>query len=149
HLDFMALPDRAGEPELSDIAIDALKILKATEKPFFLIVEGGAIDWGSHSNQGDNAVGEVIEFDDTIEKTVEFLKSNDQLDQTLIIVTADHETGGLAINGPYKATLDEKPIQYAWTSTNHTAISVPVYAMGPGAEKLAGKVDQTQIHRVM
>jgi len=138
------------EPHLSDLTVRALEILSRDTDGFFLMVEGGAIDWACHGNKPEEAIGETLEFSKSIQKTLDFLKARGELPVTLIIVTADHETGGLALNGPYKEILPAgKAPDIAWTSTNHTGIPVGVWATGPGASALTGKNDNTFVYKVM
>lgn len=138
------------EPHLSDLALLTLDIIDDNPNGFFMIVEGGAIDWGGHANKFDQIVGETIEFDRTISRVVRQLKETGQFDDTLIIVTADHETGGLCITGPYKNPLSAgNALEAGFVSTNHTGIPVPVYATGPGSDALNGKNDNTKVFRVM
>lgn len=136
------------EPHLSDLTIKALDILKSKPKGFFLMVEGGAIDWACHENNFARSTGEIVEFDKSIEMTVEFLKKNKMFEDTLIVVTADHETGGMTIAGPYKKVLNatETP-QLNWGSKDHTAFPPMVYAIGPGSELFSGKGDNTFISK--
>lgn len=138
------------EPHLSDLALLALDLVDDNPNGFFLMVEGGSIDWGGHANKFELIVGEVVEFDRAVGRVVKALKDSGKLDETLIIVTADHETGGLCIDGPYKKALTaETPLEAKFDSTNHTGIPVPVYAHGPGVETLGGKNDNTMIYRAM
>ncbi len=87
-------------PQITDAAIHFL----SQHKRFFLMVEGGAIDWAGHSNDGAAVIAEVQEFDQSIRRAYEFYLQHP--DETLIVVTADHETGGLVIgNGKYELNL--------------------------------------------
>ncbi len=138
------------EPHLSDITLKTLEILKHNKKGFFLMVEGGSIDWASHGNDFEPCKGEVLEFDRTVSRTLEFLERENLLRHTLIVVTADHETGGMSMTGPYQQPLlqgDEPEIK--WTSGNHTAAAVPIWATGPGAAPLNGKHDNTFIFETL
>lgn len=116
----------------------AIETLKENPKGFFLMVEGSQIDFGGHDNDIDYIVSEVFDFDAAIGVALEFIKNNPE---TLLIVTADHETGGLsfpgsAVKGVYRE---------AFTTTDHSGIMVPVYAFGAGAEAFAGVYDNTEI----
>lgn len=87
-------------PQITEAAIDFL----SRQDRFFLMVEGGAIDWACHSNDGACVIGDVIEFDESIRAAFEFYLQHP--DETLIVVTADHETGGLALgNSDYTLNL--------------------------------------------
>ncbi|PKO19735.1 hypothetical protein CVU37_01695 [candidate division BRC1 bacterium HGW-BRC1-1] len=139
------------EPRLVELTTRTLDLLmaRADDKGFFLMVEGGSIDWACHANMAGPAIGEVLEFDAAIAATLEVLKQRNELENTMIVVTADHETGGLTLVGPYKKTLEQAPVQYNFSSTNHTGIPVMVWAQGPGAQTLNGKNDQTHVFEAM
>lgn len=81
-------------PQITEAAIDFLE-KKGKNKGFFLMVEGGQIDWACHGNDGATALTEVKDFDDAIKLAYEFYKRHPK--ETLIVVSADHETGGLAL----------------------------------------------------
>lgn len=104
-----AIDNVPGALTLPEITEDAIKFLYAKGKPFFMMVEGGQIDWANHANDGATAIGEVLEFDRSIRLAFEFYKAHPK--ETLIVVTADHETGGLALgNSDY--TLHLKNLKY-------------------------------------
>ena len=89
-------------PQITECAID---FLNRGDRPFFLMVEGGQIDWANHANDAATAIHEVLDFDESIRKAFEFYRKHPE--ETLIIVTADHETGGLALgNAHYTLSLD-------------------------------------------
>lgn len=138
------------EPHLSDLVVTTVNLLSRDRDGFFLMVESGSIDWACHGNKALESDGEVMELHKTVQRTVEFLRKKNLLHKTLIVVTADHETGGLGLNGPYKKVLlpDDEP-EIGWTSTNHTAACVPVWAIGPGSALFSGKHDNTSIHHNM
>lgn len=107
-------------------------------KGFFLMIESAQIDWGGHANNSEYIISEMIEFDKAIGKILEFAAKDGE---TLVIVTADHETGGYAIqNGS-----EMGKIEGAFTSDYHTAALIPVFAYGPGAENFAGIYENTAI----
>ena len=138
------------EPHLSDLVVTSLQLLSHDRDGFFLMVESGSIDWACHGNKALESDGEVMELHKTVQRTVEFLRKKNLLHKTLIVVTADHETGGMGLNGPYKKILlpDDTP-EIGWTSTNHTAANVLVWAIGPGSALFSGKHDNTSIHHNM
>lgn len=93
-----------GALTLPEITADAIDFLYAKQKPFFMMVEGGQIDWACHSNDAATVIGEVQEFDRSIQLAYKFYLEHP--DETLIVVTADHETGGLALgNSDYTLQL--------------------------------------------
>lgn len=131
----------ANLPHLSQMTETALAILDNDPDGFFLMLEGGMIDWAGHDNNLANVVGETVEFEKAVQIILDWAK---QRDNTLLIVTADHETGGLKViknNG--KANLPE----VSWSSKDHTAAKVPVYTWGKRAGLFTGPMDNTDIHR--
>jgi len=121
----------------------AINILKNNEKGFFLMVEGSMIDWGSHANDTQFTVEEVLDFDQAIGVALKFAAKNEE---TLVIVTADHETGGMCnVAGDFKTG----KVTAQFISTDHTAVMVPIFAYGPGAEHFTGIMDNTEIHTKM
>jgi alkaline phosphatase len=123
-------------------AVDYLSSPARSDKGFFLMVEGSQIDWGGHSNKADYLISEMIEFDQAIGTVLDFARKNGE---TLVIVTADHETGGFAINPGSK--MDS--IVPAFTTDQHTAALVPVFAWGPGQELFSGIYENTSIYNKM
>ncbi len=117
----------------------ALNLLSQKKNGFFLMVEGSQIDWGGHANDITYIVEEMLDFDKTIGLVLEFAAKNKN---TLVIVTADHETGGLALN---KGNLKNGSMQAGFTTTSHTGVMVPIFAFGPGAEQFIGIMDNTDI----
>lgn len=117
----------------------ALNILDNDPDGFFLMIEGSQIDWAAHANDTPWVIEELLDFDKTIGKVLEFAANNQE---TLVIVTADHETGGLTIeNGNFETGM----VQGDFTTGGHTGIVVPVFAFGPGAEDFQGFMDNTDI----
>lgn len=123
-------------PKASKIAI---KLLKENSKGFFLMIEGSQIDWGGHANDMDYILEETLDFDDAVGKVLKFAQKDGH---TLVIVTADHETGGLGLNG-YDP--QNKKIDAGFTTGHHTGTMVPVFAFGPGAEMFQGVYENTEI----
>ncbi len=125
--DDMSLPDMLEE------TIDWLEEDRRAGK-FILMAEGGAIDWASHDNNARRTAGEVEDLIDTVEEALDFYE--DHRSQTLIIVTADHETGGLYFDKNGKAR---------WRTGGHTDSKVPVFAIGVGAENFRGTYHNTEL----
>ncbi len=117
----------------------ALNILSQDRQGFFLMVEGSQIDWGGHQNNVPYIVEEMLDFDRTIGVALQFAAKNKE---TLIIVTADHETGGLAVRD---GNLETGMVKGSFNTGSHTGIVVPVFAFGPGAEQFTGFMDNTEI----
>lgn len=130
-------------PHLSEMTEKALELLDHNEKGLFLMVEGGRIDHACHGNAIEAAVFETIEFARAVSAVVKWAGSRDD---TLIIVTADHETGGLTVGTPKgRGRFPE----VTWSTTGHTGGSIPVYARGPRAGLISGVIDNTDIFRLM
>ena len=119
----------------------ALEHLNNQCNGFFLMTEGSQIDWAGHDNDANKMVEEFRDFDLTIKDLIKFVNKNSN---TLLIVTSDHETGGLQI---LKQDGDKVIIQ--WGTDRHTSIPVGVQAYGPGAELFQGLMDNTDIHYKM
>ena len=119
----------------------ALQHLNNQCNGFFLMTEGSQIDWAGHDNDANKMVEEFRDFDLTIKDLIKFVNKNNN---TLLIVTSDHETGGLQI---LKQDGDKVIIQ--WGTGRHTSIPVGVQAYGPGAELFQGLMDNTDIHYKM
>ena len=109
---------------------------------FFLMIEGSQIDWGGHANNTNYIITEFLEFNQVIQSAYDFAKADGN---TLVIVTADHETGGFAIQQESK--MDS--IVGAFTSDYHTGTMIPVFAFGPGAELFSGIYENTEIYHKM
>ena len=100
-----AIDRKKGDMTLAEITRAGINFLsKDLSKGFFLMVEGGKIDWACHSNDAATAFNEVVDLDDAIKVAYEFYEQHP--DETLIVVTADHETGGIVLGkGPYTLNL--------------------------------------------
>ncbi|WP_372776281.1 alkaline phosphatase [Mangrovibacterium sp.] len=110
----------------------ALTILSKNKKGFFVMIEGSQIDWGGHQNNTNYVVEEMLDFDKAVGKALEFAAKDRQ---TLIVITADHETGGMGLVG---GDMETGMVEGAFISGHHTSIMVPVFAYGPGAEQFTG-----------
>ncbi len=121
----------------------ALQFLdKRSDKGFFLMVEGSQIDWAGHAKRGDLLVSEMLDFDRTVAVVLDFARRHGN---TLVIVTGDHETGGLSINEGSKMN----KLKLAFTSNAHTGTLVPVFAYGPQAHLFSGIYENTDIYHKM
>ena len=200
--------DGENRPSLAEMTKKAIEILSKNDEGFFLMVEGGRIDHASHGNDVIAMIYDTIEFDEAVKVALEFARKNGD---TLVVVTADHETGGLGLsNGKYAIDIEklrsyskisiEKLMReitpdnfkevikkyygidlsdeevealkkafekggYApsntigeiisahaligWTTHTHTAIMVPVFAEGPGAERFSGTLENVDIPRII
>ncbi len=121
----------------------AINHLSKDSDGFFLMVEGSQIDWGGHANDADYVIQETLDFDETLGKVMDFAEQDGN---TLVIVTADHETGGLSLSA---ATIfgqgDYTKITPTFSTGNHSASLIPVFAYGPGAEHFMGIYQNSDI----
>ena len=117
-----------------------LSVLEPGENPFFVLVEGAQIDNGGHANEVATVITEMLDFDLAVAEALRFA---DRDGETLVIVTADHETGGLGVAGGQR----DGSVRGDFLSVDHTGTMVPVFAYGPGADRFTGVFDNTDIHR--
>ncbi|MDX1941231.1 MAG: alkaline phosphatase [Saprospiraceae bacterium] len=113
-----------------------------SEKGFFLMIEGSQIDWACHNKQEEWAIDELLDFNKAIEEVIEFARKDGN---TLVIVTGDHETGGMSINEGSRIN----KLKIAFTSNAHTGTLIPVYAYGPSAHLFSGIYENTDIYKKM
>lgn len=129
-------------PTLSEMTSAAINVLDNNPGGFFLMIEGGAADWASHANQSGRVIEEQIAFEKAIETVIEWVNKNSTWDDTLLIVTSDHETG--YITGPdsgktkvWNPLVNNGPENmpgFEWHSGGHTNQFVPFFAKGSSAE---------------
>lgn len=130
---------KGREPSLPNLVEATIKKLENLDKPFFLLIEGAQIDWASHDNDPEHMISEMIEFDNTIKKVFDFIENDGN---TLVVITADHETGGVAITG---GDLLKSKVKNKYVSGSHTATMVPVFSSGYKAHNFKGVYDNTEI----
>jgi len=128
---------------LTNATMLAIGQLSKNKEGFFLLVEGSQIDWGGHDNDAEFLINEMIDFDKTIGAVLDFAKNNGE---TLVIVTADHETGGFSLSAD---GINYNKIVASFSTTGHTATMVPVFAQGPSEELFDGVYQNTKIHTIM
>lgn len=121
----------------------AIDLLSQNKKGFFLMVEGSQIDWGGHDNDSAYVIDEALDFDRTAGDILRWAANDGN---TLVIITADHECGGLTLPG-YDKTSNRPAMNFS--TGHHTAEPVPVYAYGPGAEQFSGVYQNTEIYEKM
>lgn len=197
----------AEQPTLDIMTKKAIEILSKSGEDFILMVEGSQIDWEAHANDFYGVWKEVIEFDKAVKIAVDFARQNGN---TLVVVTGDHETGGLSLSkGDYSILVDQarkakgtttmflkkfkieekekfiaglkewygidtsdqeyeslrkittselrrelarfvsNKVGFGWTTFDHTAAPVPVYAFGPGANYFTGVMDNTDVAKLI
>jgi alkaline phosphatase len=135
----------------------AIEVLSKDEEGFILVVEEEAIDAMSHENNAELVLEAGQQFDEAVSVARSYAKNHPE---TLLIVTADHETGGLAVEGAHEAGVypvdgpfgvvdSDQEFAVGWSTEGHTAVPVPVTAEGPGADRLVGTYENTHVHDVM
>lgn len=161
-------------PTLKEMTLSAINVLDENKNGFFLMAEGGAVDWAAHSNLLSRTIEEQIDFNFAVEAACKWVEENSSWSETLVIVTADHETGYLFgpnsnLNNTKNNFEKWKPIigkgrgnmpDVKWLSTHHTNSLVPFYAKGNGSkiflEKIIGEdpvygnyIDNTAIGKII
>ena len=146
---------RPVSPTLAQMTQKAIDILSQDADGFFLMVEGGQIDWACHANDAANAITDTIDFDAAVAVAQAYAATNPN---ALVIVTADHETGGMSItldptgdpgeDGPFRMP-DDTLFYVNWVTTQHTAADVPTTAQGAYADLLNVTSENTHVYSVM
>lgn len=129
-------------PHLHEMTEKALRILDNDPDGFFLMVEGSRIDHAAHANDILRDINETLEFSRSVESVIDWMGERKD---TLLLVTADHETGGLTV------TNDNGAGNYpdvTWSTWQHTATQVPVYGIGLNSHLVTNVTDNTEIHCV-
>ena len=125
-------------------ALEIEYLQQQSDAGFFLMAEGSQIDWGGHANDLDYAVAELMDFDAAVGHAMDFAERDGN---TLVLITADHETGGLTL--PTAGAESEDPYSDAghhFSTIGHTSAMVPVYAFGKGAEHFSGIYENNAIY---
>ncbi|NND88537.1 MAG: alkaline phosphatase [Flavobacteriaceae bacterium] len=121
-----------------------LNHLGQNKKGFFLMVEGSQIDWAGHSNEVEYLIAEQLDFDETVGIALDYAEKHGE---TLVIVTADHETGGFTLAAK---SGDYDTIEPSFSTYNHSATMIPIFAKGPGASLFNGVYENTEVyHKLM
>ena len=121
----------------------SLELLSRKGTGFFLMIEGSQIDWGGHDNNTTYIATEMLDFDRAIGRVLQFAADDGE---TLVVITADHETGGFSVNG---GDPGRGMVEGAFTTGGHTPVMVPVFSFGPGADQFSGIMDNTDIFHKM
>lgn len=142
-LEKYALPKAASRNyTLGNLTKIALDKLSQNKNGFVLMVEGSQIDKGGEYNDYDFLMGEQKDFNTAVNEALEFAEKDGN---TLVVVTADHESGGLAILGK-----DKKNIEPKWAiKKSHTAAMVGIFSYGPGSQKFTGILENNQVGRIL
>lgn len=141
--------DAPGDAEARDnwlvpSTMKALQTLNQNPKGFVMMVEGSQIDWAGHNNDFPYLLKELSEFEQTLATILAFAEQDGH---TLVVVTADHETGGLTLNdGNINDGTTTNP---KFTTGSHTGVMVPVFAYGPGAEHFSGIHENTDFYNII
>ncbi|OFY40398.1 MAG: hypothetical protein A2X18_03590 [Bacteroidetes bacterium GWF2_40_14] len=171
-----AIDRKDGDLALKDIVAAAIDHLY-TKKGFFIMAEGGKIDWAAHSNDAKSTILEILDFADAIEIAYQFYLKHPK--ETLIIVTSDHDTGGASLGrdkgdqlklnelnnqtgsfAEYKSDTEKfnqekyeafmglsRTAKVGWTTTSHLGNAVPIFSIGAGSRSFSGRMDNTEIPR--
>lgn len=140
-----------SEPRLPEMTVAALNLLEKNRHGFFLMVEGSQVDWANHAKDYPYQLGEMLAFDESVKVVRDWINADeDRKENTLLIVVADHDTGGFAINGPQTALLKAgDKVEAGWTTGEHTGVDTIIWSEGPGSKGLARAIDNTGIYDVM
>ncbi len=129
---------------LPDNTRKALELLESAPNGFFLMIEGSEIDSASHEADLRRAVEETLDFDRALGEVLKWMQHHPD---TLLVVTADHQTGGLVI---HDGSVKKGKVKGTFATTSHSGVAVPVYAAGCGAGNFTGVQDNTQIpHKIL
>ncbi len=140
------------DPEyLPRASAKALEILTGStprgQGGFFLMIEGSRIDYAGHDNNPEALLGEMRDFDAAVGVAFDYADANPG---TLVVVLADHETGGLTLPaGREDFTLPDSGVELRWSTGGHTASMVPMFAYGAEATHFGGVFDNTEINRLL
>lgn len=124
---------------LADATTKAFEYFDLSDESFFLMIEGSQIDWGGHANDAEYLISEVLDFDEVIGQVLDYAAKDGE---TLVIVTADHETGGFTLSANDG---DYNEIKGTFSTGGHSTTLIPVFAYGPGSEQFRGIYENTEI----
>ena len=134
------LPDERGNL-LARASMKGISLMNQNKNGFFMMIEGSQLDDYGHFNQLDLLMKETLDFDKTIGEVMKWAAKDGE---TLVVVTADHETGGLTLVNGNK---DEGLVECCFSTKDHSGAMVPVYAFGPGAENFTGIFENTDVFK--
>lgn len=134
------LPDERGDL-LARASMKGISLMNQNKNGFFMMIEGSQLDDYGHFNQLDLLMKETLDFDQTVGEVMKWAAKDGE---TLVVVTADHETGGLTLVNGNK---DEGRVECCFSTKDHTGAMVPVYAFGPGAENFTGIFENTDVFK--
>lgn len=134
------LPDERGDL-LARASMKGISLMNQNKNGFFMMIEGSQLDDYGHFNQLDLLMKETLDFDQTVGEMMKWAAKDGE---TLVVVTADHETGGLTLVNGNK---DEGRVECCFSTKDHSGAMVPVYAFGPGAENFTGIFENTDVFK--
>jgi alkaline phosphatase len=142
-------PTSADPTEYLTRAVEkALGTLERTadRNGYFLMIESAIIDGYGHNNDSEGMVEEMREFDRTLQMLVKYVESHPE---TLLVVTADHETGGTGVSYRSHEVGEEKPIILSFSTKGHTGTVVPIFAYGAGAEEFGAIMKNIELPKII
>lgn len=162
HMSYELDRDPSLEPSLAEMTETAIEVLSKDEDGFFLMVEGGRIDHADHARDYERCVVDTVAFDDAVKVSLDYAAKNPE---TLVVVTADHECGGLVISavsgdytegwapnfgsGAYPVDRDYANLTIQ-EEASHTSVDVPLFATGPMAREFSrGLIDNTEVFTLL
>ncbi len=126
---------------LTNASQKAISVLNTNNtNGFFLLIEGSQIDWGGHDMDSEYIISETLDFDEAIEAVINFAKKDKN---TLVLITADHETGGYGI---VDGSVQDNIVKGEFLNDDHTATMVPIFAFGKEAERFIGTYHNTELY---
>jgi alkaline phosphatase len=134
---------------LPDAVALALEQLSRQPGGYFLMVESSQIDWAGHENDAAILIGEMLDFENVIDLVLDYAEKDGS---TLVLVTADHETGGFTLSGELNGETgyeDYDRLAPSFSTHGHSATLIPVFAFGPGAEEFTGIYENTELFHKM
>lgn len=134
------LPDERGDL-LARASMKGISLMNQNKNGFFMMIEGSQLDDYGHFNQLDLLMKETLDFDQTVGEVMKWAAKDGE---TLVVVTADHETGGLTLVNGNK---DDGRVECCFSTKDHSGAMVPVYAFGPGAENFTGIFENTDVFK--
>ena len=134
------LPDERGDLQ-ARASMKGISLMNQNKNGFFMMIEGSQLDDYGHFNQLDLLMKETLDFDQTVGEVMKWAAKDGE---TLVVVTADHETGGLTLVNGNK---DEGRVECCFSTKDHSGAMVPVYAFGPGAENFTGIFENTDVFK--
>lgn len=125
---------------LKKASLNAMELLTTNPNGYMLMIEGSQIDWGGHDNNFEYMKAELLDLNDAMNAVLDEAKKQGDI---LVVVTADHETGGLAL---LENSEDKSRFKISYSTGGHSGIMVPVFAYGPGSSEFSGIYENTDIH---